>query len=71
MPPYAFALVHAGFDDAASAFAWLDKEYADRDPHLMYLTADAKWDSYRADSRFQALIARCGFTVSATASAAR
>ena len=71
VPPYAFALVHAGFDDAASAFAWLDKAYADRDAHLMYLTADAKWDPYRADPRFRALLARCGFTVSAAASAAR
>ena len=71
VPPYAFALVHAGLGDAASAFAWLDKAYADRDAHLMYLTVDAKWDPYRADPRFQALIARCGFTVSAAAPAAR
>ena len=71
VPPYAFALVHAGFGDAASTFAWLDKAYADRDVHLMYLTVDAKWDPYRADPRFQALIARCGFTVSPAAPAAR
>ena len=38
VPPYAFALVHAGLGDAASAFAWLDKAYAERDVHLMYLT---------------------------------
>ena len=71
VPPYAFALVHAGLGDAASTFAWLDKAYADRDAHLMYLTVDAKWDPYRADPRFQALIARCGFTASAAAPAAR
>ena len=71
VPPYAFALVHAGLGDAASAFAWLDRVYAERDPHLMYPTVDAKWDPYRADPRLQALIARCGFTVSAAAPAAR
>jgi TolB-like protein/DNA-binding winged helix-turn-helix (wHTH) protein len=71
VPPYAFALVHAGLGDGASVFAWLDKAYADRDGHLIYLTVDAKWDPYRADPRFQALIARCGFTVSAGTPAAR
>ena len=71
VPPYAFALVHAGLGDTASVFAWLDKAYADRDVHLMYLTVDAKWDPYRADPRFQALIARCGFTTSTASPAAR
>jgi hypothetical protein len=37
----------------------------------MYLTVDAKWEPYRTDPRFHALIARCGFTVSAAAPAAR
>jgi TolB-like protein/DNA-binding winged helix-turn-helix (wHTH) protein/tetratricopeptide (TPR) repeat protein len=62
VPPYAFALVHAGLGDASATFAWLDKAFADRDVHLMYLTVDAKWDPYRGDPRFQLLLARCGFT---------
>ena len=62
VPPYAFALVYAGLGDTASVFAWLDKAYAERDVHLMYLTVDAKWDPYRTDPRFQALLVRCGFT---------
>jgi TolB-like protein/DNA-binding winged helix-turn-helix (wHTH) protein len=66
VPPYALALVHAGLGDAASVFAWLDKAYAERDVHLMYLPVDDKWDPFRADPRFQALIARCGFTAAAT-----
>lgn len=65
VPPYAFALVHAGLGDAAAVFAWLDKAYAQRDVHLMYLPVDAKWDPFRADPRFQALLARCGFSASA------
>ena len=71
VPPVAFALIHAGLGDGASAFAWLDKAYAERDSHLMYLTVDEKWDPYRADPRFQALLARCGFTAPAAAPAAR
>ena len=62
LPPYAMALVYAGLDQREAVFEWLDKAYAERDVHLMYLTVDAKWDPYRADPRFDALLARCGFT---------
>lgn len=71
VPPYAFALVHAGLGDSASVFTWLDKAYAERDVHLMYLTVDVKWDPYRADPRFQALIERCGFSAPAATTGAR
>ena len=47
-------------------FKWLDKAYAVHDVHLTWLAVDPKWDPYRADPRFQALVARCGFTRTAT-----
>ena len=62
VPPYAIALVHAGLGEREPAFEWLDKAYAARDVHLIYLPVDPKWDPYRADTRFNALLARCGFT---------
>jgi tetratricopeptide (TPR) repeat protein len=62
VPPYAFALVHAGLGDADAVFEWLERAYAARDVHLMFLTVDAKWDRYRTDPRFADLLARCGFT---------
>jgi TolB-like protein/DNA-binding winged helix-turn-helix (wHTH) protein/Flp pilus assembly protein TadD len=61
VPPYALALVHAGLGDADAAFEWLNRAYAARDVHLMFLTVDAKWDRYRNDPRFGELLARCGF----------
>ena len=58
LPPYAIALVHAGLGEREAVFTWLDKAYAARDVHLIFLPVDAKWNSFRADPRFKALIAR-------------
>jgi TolB-like protein/DNA-binding winged helix-turn-helix (wHTH) protein/Flp pilus assembly protein TadD len=64
VPPYAMALVHAGLGDKAAVFDWLERAYAVRDVHLMYLPVDPKWDPYRADPRFVALLERCRLTAS-------
>jgi TolB-like protein/DNA-binding winged helix-turn-helix (wHTH) protein/Tfp pilus assembly protein PilF len=61
VPPSAIALVHAGLGDRRAVFEWLERAYAARDVHLIYLPVDPKWDPYRDDARFQDLIARCGF----------
>jgi len=61
VPPAAFALVHAGLGNADAMFAWLGRAVDARDVHLVFLPVDAKWDRYRADPRFAALLARCGF----------
>jgi hypothetical protein len=64
MPPYAMALVHAGLGERDAVFEWLDKAYAARDVHLIFLPVDVKWDDYRSDPRFEALITICRFTAS-------
>lgn len=61
VPPYAMALISAGLEQRESAFVWLERAYDARDMHLIFLPVDPKWDSYRADPRFEALIVRCGF----------
>lgn len=66
VPPYALALVHAGLGDADAAFEWLERAYAVRDVHLIFLTVDVKWNRYRTDPRFGDLLARCGFTTTGT-----
>jgi TolB-like protein/DNA-binding winged helix-turn-helix (wHTH) protein/Tfp pilus assembly protein PilF len=63
VPPYAIALVHAGLGEADAAFTALARAYDARDIHLIFLTVDSRWDPYRSDPRFGALVARCGFTV--------
>ena len=61
VPPYAQALAHAGRGEREAAWQWLERAYAARDVHLVDLPVDPRWDSLRADARFQALLARCGF----------
>ena len=61
VPPLAMALVHAGLGERDSVFAWLDRAFEVHDAHLMYLTVDPKWDPFRSDPRFDALLQRCGF----------
>ena len=60
VPPYALALIHAGLDDRASAFEWLDKAIEERDVHLIGLPFDPKWDRVRHLDRFQDLLSRFG-----------
>ncbi len=62
LPPYAMAPVHAALGEREAVFEWLEKAYAAHDVHLTLLPVDPKWDPYRADRRFRALVARCGFT---------
>jgi TolB-like protein/DNA-binding winged helix-turn-helix (wHTH) protein/Flp pilus assembly protein TadD len=61
LPPYAMALVYAGLGEREAVFDWLEKAFAARDVHLIFLPVDPKWDPFRSDQRFEALVARCGF----------
>jgi hypothetical protein len=61
LPPYAAALVHAGLGDGEAVFEWLERAYAARDVHLIYLRADPKWEAFRDDPRLAAIVERCGF----------
>jgi tetratricopeptide (TPR) repeat protein len=61
VPPYALAVINSGLGDRDAVFELLERAYAARDVHLIYLPVDMRWDPYRADPRFAALVARCGF----------
>ncbi len=62
VPPYATALVYSGLGRHDEALDWLDRAYDAHDVHLVLILVDPKWDAFRSDDRFRALIKRCGFT---------
>lgn len=61
VPPYAMALVYATLGERDAAFKWMDRAYEVRDVHLIFLPVDPKWDMFRADRRFHALLTKCRF----------
>jgi TolB-like protein/Flp pilus assembly protein TadD len=62
IPPYALALVHAGLGEREKALGWLERAVEVRDVHMCFPPIDPKWDAFRSDPRFQALLKRCGFS---------
>jgi len=61
--PYNLAMIHAGLGDADQAFAWLDRADDERSGFLaFYLNTEARWDRFRADSRFGDLVRRIGLS---------
>jgi len=62
IPPYAMALVHAGFGEKEQALEQLERAVDVRDVHMCFPPIDPKWDVFRSDPRFQAVLKRCGFS---------
>jgi TolB-like protein/Tfp pilus assembly protein PilF len=60
VPPCAMALVHAGLGEPDDSFEWLERSFDVHDVHLIFLPVDPKWDAFRADPRFAALLKRSG-----------
>ncbi|MGA7414174.1 MAG: winged helix-turn-helix domain-containing protein [Bryobacteraceae bacterium] len=61
VPATSFALLYLGLGQNDEGFKWLEKAYAERSPHLVYLKVDPKFDRLRADPRFAELLRRIGF----------
>jgi DNA-binding winged helix-turn-helix (wHTH) protein/tetratricopeptide (TPR) repeat protein len=60
VPPYNVAIVHAGLGDEDQALDWLGKAFKDRNTQMAFLKIEPRWDEYRTDPRFVALIERVG-----------
>jgi len=61
-PPYSIAFIYNGLDERDKALAWLERGYEQRDPKMVFLKVESKWNNLRDDPRFQDLFRRVGFT---------
>ena len=57
---YAIAAVYAGLGDRDRVFQYLDAAYLEHSHWLVWLKRDPRWDDFRADARFEALVGRVG-----------
>jgi TolB-like protein/DNA-binding winged helix-turn-helix (wHTH) protein/Tfp pilus assembly protein PilF len=61
VPPYNIALVYNGLDERDETLAWLERGFEQRDPKMVFLKVEPKWNDLRSDQRFQDLLRRVGF----------
>lgn len=64
VPPYATALVYAGLGQRGAALQALLRAYEAHDVHLALLPVEPKWDAFRAEPGFAAVLERCSFITS-------
>jgi serine/threonine-protein kinase len=60
VPPYLIALVYHGLGERDEALAWLGRGYEQRDPKMVFLMVEPKWNNLRPEPRFQDLLRRLG-----------
>lgn len=60
VPPSNVAYLNVALGEEREALEWLERAWKVRDARLVWLAADAKWDSIRDKPRFQALLRRMG-----------
>ncbi|MEO7659675.1 MAG: hypothetical protein ABIV48_08670, partial [Pyrinomonadaceae bacterium] len=58
VPPYHIAIVYHGLGETGQALTWLDKGYEQRDPKMVFLKVEPKWNDLRSDPRFKAMLKR-------------
>ena len=63
---YHRALVHTGLGDLDAAFATLADACDQRDPALMHLASEPRFETIRADARYAGVIGRLGLTMETT-----
>jgi adenylate cyclase len=57
-PNYNCALVYAGLNKTDEMFAYLERAFAEKPVHLMFIQSDPFWDPYRSDQRYVHLVNR-------------
>ncbi len=61
VPPYHFALVYNGLGETQKALDYLEKGFAEKDVHMVFLRVEPKWNNLRNEPRFVELMKRMNF----------
>jgi serine/threonine protein kinase/Tfp pilus assembly protein PilF len=61
VPPYHVAFLYNGLGERDETFAWLERGLEQRDPKMVFLKVERRWNNLRDDPRFQDLLRRVGF----------
>jgi DNA-binding winged helix-turn-helix (wHTH) protein/tetratricopeptide (TPR) repeat protein len=61
VPPYHIALACNCLGESDEALVWLERGYQQRDPKMVFLNVEPKWNNLRGEARFQDLLKRVGF----------
>ena len=59
--PYSVALVYDGLDDHEQALTWLERGVEQRDPRMVFMLVEPKWNSLRSEPRFKKIMRAVGF----------
>lgn len=59
--PYSVALLYNGLNEREQALSWLEKGLAERDPRMVFLKVEPKWNNLRTEPRFQKVMTAVGF----------
>ena len=60
VPSYYKSLIYLGMGNTGQAMRSLEQAYVEREPSLIYLAVDPKWDRLRSHPRFIALLSKIG-----------
>lgn len=58
MPAYNIALICNGLEEPAEALTWLERGFEERDPMMVFLKVEPKWNNLRGNRRFVRLLNR-------------
>ena len=59
--PGNIAQIYNGLGERDETFSWLERGFEQRDPKMVFLKVEPKWNNLRDDPRFQDLLRRVGF----------
>jgi len=60
--PGNIALIYNSLGERDETFSWLERAFEQRDPKMVFLKVEPKWNNLRDDPRFQDLLQRVGFS---------